>query len=199
LSTKGVGSGGDQTLDLEAPFPLGWGEAQEVQDELTQDGEVLSGVIGTGAHLVIAKDHVHAPVQTVFDAPVLADGLIHSLRVGRQAADVETVLNGGFSLDRPLAGDHRERLQVWPALGRVQAVELVEDVAAPDFQPAMVFLDDFVKLVWRLAWRRREGADKIANRFGQGGLIVLDRQDIVGPPIDEWLAQCWAACPWRRW
>jgi hypothetical protein len=86
-----------------------------------------------------------------------------------------------FSLDRPLAGDHRERLQVWPALGGVQAVELVEDVAAPDFQPAMILLDDFVELVWRLAWCRLEGADEIADRFGQGGLIVLDRQDIVGP------------------
>ena len=139
-------------MDLEATFPPDGGETQEVQDEVTQDGEVLSGVIGTSAHLVIAKDHVHAPVQTVFDAPVLADGVIHSLCVGSQAAEIEAVLNGGFSLACPLAGDHRERLQVWPALGGVQAVELVEDVAALDFQSAMVFLDDFVNLVWCLAW-----------------------------------------------
>ena len=46
-----------------------------------------------------------------------------------------------------------------------------------------VFLDDFVNPVWRLAEYRRKGVDEIANRFSQSGLIVLDRQEIVGLSI----------------
>jgi hypothetical protein len=49
-------------------------------------GEVVSGMIGTDPHLVVAKDHVHAPVQTVVDAPVQANALIHALSVRWQTA-----------------------------------------------------------------------------------------------------------------
>jgi len=168
-------------LGFEVAFTLGWGKAQEVQDELTQYGEIVSRMIRTSAHLVVAKDHVHTPAQTVLDPPMLADGVIHPQRVGRQAIDIEkTVESRCFPLDRPFADDHRERLDVWLAFGGVQAIEQSEDRAAPDFQPARLLLDHCMKLMRGLAWRRLEGADEIADRFGQRGLIVLDRQDRVG-------------------
>lgn len=58
-----------------------------------KDGEVVGGLIGTRTHLVIGKDYVHAPVQTVLDAPMQANGLTQSFSVGRQAAEIETTFN----------------------------------------------------------------------------------------------------------
>lgn len=166
-------------------------KTQDVQDELAQDGEILSGMIGMSAHLVVAEDDIHVPKQAVLGVPVHADGLVHALRVGEQAAQVGTTINRGLPLDRPLARHHRERPQVWPALRRVQAVNLVEDMAPPNFEAAMVLVDDFVKLMRRLAWHRLEGADKMLDRRGQCGLIVLDRQDIVGTAITSGLRNGW--------
>jgi len=65
-------SGDDESLNLETALAYYGSKAQEVQDELAQDGEILSGMIGTSAHLVVAKDDLPASMQAVFDAPVLA-------------------------------------------------------------------------------------------------------------------------------
>jgi hypothetical protein len=127
-------------------------KADEIQDELAYDSEVVSGMIGTGPHLVVAKDHVHAPMQTVLDTPVQADALIQALSVRWQAAEIHAPFSRSrFSSDRPFGGDHCKRFQAWPALRGVQTVQLVEDVAATHFDPAMILLDDFVELVGVLA------------------------------------------------
>ena len=41
----------------------------------------MRGIIGASPHLIVAKDHIHAPVQAVPDTPVQANTLIHALRV----------------------------------------------------------------------------------------------------------------------
>lgn len=128
-------------------------------------------------------------MQTILDAPVLADGPIHSLCVGSQAAEIEAVLHGGFSLDGPLTTDPRKRLQVLPTFRREHAVEWVEDVTASHFQPATVFLDDFVHLMRRLAGRGVKAADEIPDGLRQGGLMVFDRQNLVGSPIVNGLSK----------
>ncbi len=66
---------------LESALALDWSNADEIQDDMTEDGEVMRGVTDAGAHLVIAKDDIHAPVQAVLHPPVLADGMIQSRSV----------------------------------------------------------------------------------------------------------------------
>lgn len=39
----------------------------------------MCGMIGTSAHLVIAKSHVHAPVQIDLDTLMYANAVIHAL------------------------------------------------------------------------------------------------------------------------
>jgi hypothetical protein len=75
-----------------------------------------------------------------------------------------------LSLDRPLDRHPRERLQVWPALWSAQVAKLVEDMTPPDFQAAMIPLDDFVKLMGRLGWFQFE--DEI-GRLREANILYL--------------------------
>ncbi|WP_299161076.1 hypothetical protein [Accumulibacter sp.] len=84
FSAEGIGRGGDQALKLEAAVALYRGETDEAQDELTQDSQVVSGMIGESLHLVVGKSHIHTPMH--------ANALIHAQGVRRQAADIGTPL-----------------------------------------------------------------------------------------------------------
>jgi len=56
-----------------------------VQSKLPQQGEVVGGVIGAGAHMIVGKDDIRAPRQAVRDAPAHVDRLIDALHVGCDA------------------------------------------------------------------------------------------------------------------
>ncbi|HRE72834.1 MAG TPA: hypothetical protein PLC14_20300 [Accumulibacter sp.] len=85
FSAEGIGRGGDQALKLEAAVALYRGETDEAQDELTQDSQVVSGMIGESLHLVVGKSHIHT-------TPMHVNALIHALGVRRQAADIRAPL-----------------------------------------------------------------------------------------------------------
>lgn len=57
---------------------------------------------GSFAAVIFREGHIQHPVEGVFDAPVLANGTIDALGVGRQAAEVLTgfalALAGGFEV-----------------------------------------------------------------------------------------------------
>lgn len=48
---------------------------QDVEGEAPQDGEVLGGLVLSGADVVLAKDHVERPAELVLDGPVRPHGL----------------------------------------------------------------------------------------------------------------------------
>jgi len=39
-----------------------------------KDGEVVGGMTGTGAHLIVGEDDIHAPMQAVLHGPMSAYG-----------------------------------------------------------------------------------------------------------------------------
>jgi hypothetical protein len=55
----------------EIVIPCG-GLAQQVLGDVFDGGEIGRGMVGSDAALVVAKDHVHHPMQTVFNCPVAA-------------------------------------------------------------------------------------------------------------------------------
>jgi len=61
MSAVGIGSRGDESSDLDAALARNGIDADEVHGDVFEDGEIVSGMAGTGAHLVIGEDHVHAP------------------------------------------------------------------------------------------------------------------------------------------
>ena len=57
----------------EAQGVLAFGVAEKVEGHVLDGGEVGGSVIGSHAAFVVAKDHVHDPVQAVLDGPMAAD------------------------------------------------------------------------------------------------------------------------------
>ena len=70
LSAVEIGSSGDEPAGLDATLTLDRIEANEIEDNVFQDCEIVSGIAGTGPHLVVTKDHIHAPMQAVLDRPM---------------------------------------------------------------------------------------------------------------------------------
>jgi hypothetical protein len=46
--------------------------ADQIVGDMPDDGEVGWGIFGPHSAFVVAESHVHDPVQTVLDAPVIA-------------------------------------------------------------------------------------------------------------------------------
>jgi len=80
---------------------------------MTHDRKVMSSIVGSCAHRVIAEGHIHPPVQTY--RPIQACG------IGRQVADVKTMLKRGLALDRAFRGNHGKR---WRTPKRQKAADI---------------------------------------------------------------------------
>lgn len=119
--------------------------ADSIECKLSQDGEVMGGVIGSQAHLVIVERHIHAPVQAILDAPMLEHSRIDPGGIRWQAGNVAALLGCGLVLDGALGNDDREGFQVGPAFGRMQAIYLIEGEAAPGFDAAVILLDNLIE------------------------------------------------------
>ena len=178
-----IGGCGDKTSGLDAAVALGRIEADEVKGDVLEDGEVMCGMLGTGAHLIIGEGDVHAPMQAILDRPMGPNSREQPGRIGRQAAEVETPLNGGFALDAALGLDHGKGLEVVPLLGPGQTIDLVEGPAAADFDPPVIFLDGFRYGVRRALRHGLELGEEVPDRIGQERLIVLDRQHVIGASV----------------
>ncbi len=100
FGAKAVGRGSDESLNLEAALALVGIQAQEIERQVAQDGEVLGRVVGASTHLIVAEEDVEAPVATVLDPP---------------------------------------------ALRSVQAIQWVEDLTAPDLNPAVILFNSGLK------------------------------------------------------
>jgi len=64
---------GDNALGLEAALARLGIQANQVQRQSLEDGQVMPRISRAGAHLIITKGNVQAPVQLILHAPVLAD------------------------------------------------------------------------------------------------------------------------------
>ena len=107
-----IGSCGDETSRPDTALAFDGIQADEIQGEVFENGEVMGSVAGTGTHLVVGEGDIHAPVQAVFHRPMRPNRLAQALGVGWQTADVEAVLDGGLASDATLGLDDRERLQI---------------------------------------------------------------------------------------
>ena len=65
----GIGRSGENATSIDPPFFLGGIEAEKIEDEATDDGEIGSGIFGTGPHLVVVQCDVEAPMDTVVSGP----------------------------------------------------------------------------------------------------------------------------------
>ena len=67
---------------------------EDVEGDPIEEGEVLCGVACSFSTEVFSEADIECPMQFVFNAPVLADGLVEPSGIGFEAGDVEA----GFGL-----------------------------------------------------------------------------------------------------
>ena len=153
---------------------------QKHERDLAQGAAVLRGMARARAALVLEEHHVQHPVQPVLNAPVPADQLPERLGVGLQRRDEAPALR--LSIDAVHRADrlhHDEARKVLP-LRAVREPRHVGRVPHPPDLHAAMPLVDVPGEGQPLRPRRDEVLHEHQDLGMHGGLVVLERQEIVG-------------------
>ena len=87
--------------------------------------KVSRRVLFADAAFIVAKEHVHHPVETVFDPPMAPDGLGKSSRIGLEGGDVVSGLAFAPARDLADAFDHDDALKPWPVVAGFEPGDIV--------------------------------------------------------------------------
>src|SRR5260221_11384513 len=98
----------------EADGILARGLSGEIISDMAAGCEIGWRVVGSDAAFVVAKDHVHDPVQGVLDGPMRPDHRAERVGQHYQPGDVEACLVGGLAADFALTFDHDNGVQARP-------------------------------------------------------------------------------------
>ena len=118
MSTVSIAGCGNQASGLYAAFSFDRIKTNQIQGDMFEYRKVVRRVFCARAHLVVVEGDVHGPVQPVFNAPVGPDSVAEASGVGCQTADIETLLDGCFSLDKALALKARKKFRYDPIIMR---------------------------------------------------------------------------------
>ena len=118
------------------------------------------------ALFVVAKDHVHDPVQGVLDGPVRADHWTDRVGQHHQRGDVEARLVGDLAVDFAPAFYHDDGVQARPLVACLQPDSLVDHDVVSRLDTAVIGIDRLVR------------ADRCILEF-QGFLFIDEDVDIL--------------------
>ena len=103
--------------------------------------EVGGRVVGSHAALVVAKHHVHHPVQAVLDGPVAAHDGADQGRDHDQGREIKPCLMLGFSVDLTAAFDHDHGLQPRPLMPFLKPLDVIYNGCGASFDTAVIAVD----------------------------------------------------------
>ena len=109
-----------------------------------EGGEVCGCVIGSEAAFVVAKDHVHNPVQPVLDLPMASDRRPDLVGEPGEGRDIEAGLALDLVGDFPGAFDHDDALQLRPVVAFFEPGDVVDGGVASGFDAAVIAIDRLV-------------------------------------------------------
>ena len=162
-------------------------------------GEVGGGMSGADAAFVIAEDHVHDPVETVFHRPMAAhDG---SERIGEQhqGCDVEP----GFALDLAsclaFAFDHDDGFEAGPVMALLEPGDIMDDGGLAGFDAAMIAVNCLILADFRMleALSLLLGGEQF-DILAKAALVAFQRQNVIGFLGRDGLCDLAASNPWRQ-
>ena len=94
-----------ETFGLDSPFE-GLFAFEQVDAYMTQDGKIFRGMIFSYTAVVFPEGYIQAPVQTVFNAPVVSDGFGNSRGMVFKTGYEVGIFSIHFSVDISLPGNH---------------------------------------------------------------------------------------------
>ena len=119
--------------------------AVEVVGDVSACREIGRGVGGSDATFVVAEDHVHDPVQRVFNGPVRADHRTDSLGLERERGDIKARFVTYLARDFALALHHDDALEAGPFMSLLQPCDIMQDGVFAGFDAAMISVHRFVR------------------------------------------------------
>ena len=158
----------------------------EIVGDMPAGCEISWGVVGSDAAFIVAKDHVHDPVQGVLDGPVRAD---HGADRGgwhRQRGDVEACLVGDLAVDLARLSTTTTAFRPGQMVDRLQPFNIVDHRIVSGLDTAVIRIDRFVRAdrgipVFQGFLLIGENLDILA----QGSLIALQRDNVIGLFLDN--------------
>jgi hypothetical protein len=162
--------------------------AQQVEDDMTQDGAAFRAIALAGAVGVLIESDVQDPVEPVLDAPMGPDTLGDGLHVfGRQGAD--EVAGLGNHLPGPhgrgLHAHQRLHLGPVPELLLGQVGHCVQGRDPAGFLTPMVPFRGLGDEVGHGLGGSVQGLETTLDGLVEAGLVALHYQDVIGPLPDD--------------
>ncbi|GAJ30015.1 hypothetical protein AA0498_0666 [Acidomonas methanolica] len=103
--------------------------------------EVCGSIFGPDAAFIVAKHHVHDPVEAIFDRPVTADDRAEEVRRHEQGGDVIPGFAFHLAIDLALAVDHDHGVQARPAMAFLQSFHVMDNSGGHGFDATMLAID----------------------------------------------------------
>lgn len=118
--------------------------ARQVECDLRQKGHVLRRMVLAGAAVILAKDHVHAPMPMGFDQSLVPYRRCKAR--DRQAGRTDEIAPFHLPRLRPSVThrfDHANRAALAPQAGTDRSEDMVRHLIAPRLDPDMILVDGF--------------------------------------------------------
>ena len=129
-------------------------------------------MVGPDTAFILSEDHVHHPVEAVFDGPVAADRRPQKMRQDDQGGNIIAGLMLDLPFDLACAFNDGDGVQTGPVVAFAQPFHVVDDSGDPGFDPAVIGVDGLraADLGVRGAMEqktdlRTQGAVRINDRF----------------------------------
>jgi hypothetical protein len=101
-------------------------------------------VFGSDAAFIVAKDHVHHPMQAVLDGPVTSHDGAEAVGRQDQRCDAIARLVLGFAFDFTLAIDDGDAVQARPIMALALPGDIVDDGGGSGLDAAVIAVDGFI-------------------------------------------------------
>src|SRR5258707_13114335 len=98
-------------------------------------------MFGSNTALIIAKDHVHDPMEAILNSPVTAHDGAKEMRQHNQRRYVKAGLPLDFSADFAAALDHDHGLQSGPVVAFLEPFDVFDDSGGSGLDPPVIAVD----------------------------------------------------------
>ena len=162
--------------------------------------EVGGRVIGAQAAFVVAEDHVHDPVQAVFDAPMIADDGAEAFGRQIERGDVEARISLALAVELAQAVQDDDAGEARPGVALAQPVNVVDHGGGARLEAAVLAVDGLIAADRRVleAVGPLLGDEEI-DVAAQGALVALQGEHVVGALVADLCGDGALASHGRRW
>ena len=131
--------------------------------------------------VVFSESDVQAPVQAVFDAPVLADGSGDGRGMVLEAGDEVRCFHSDLRVNLPLPDSHGDGLNTGPQVFSRKPVDIAGGNILSGFDATVVSINGFALVEGGIFGVLEEQGDV----FMEPLLVVFDLDDIIGLFFDD--------------